>query len=147
MAANADRAPPHENGHLIYTGKDLDNITRLYIHVDRRCTGPHTCNSFRPISATGTMEILIDTPSAKYIMEELGWFGDVALFTRVCQQQQNGLFKSLVSAIVGAFTRMFQNRPVPQQQNGLFNTWVSAVIGTLREQHSALWKPNKWNKV
>jgi hypothetical protein len=89
IAATTDTSTPHENGHLVYTGTDTEYITRLYVHVHRPCTGRHICNAFRPISAAVPVEFLLNTNSAEVTMEELGWFGDIDIFNRVCQNDQS----------------------------------------------------------
>ncbi|KAF1917927.1 hypothetical protein BDU57DRAFT_181460 [Ampelomyces quisqualis] len=156
MSINPNAAPATERGHLVSTGTDDENNHMLYIHIDKPCIGKHECNAFVPVLATGKVEVIYKTNSAKETTEELGWFSDINLFTQVCKNEplpRQGYhpFKAWLFAVVGKFTRVTQKEPSPQQkiqdQNDLLKTWVSAVLDTLQEQHSALWVRNEGNMV
>lgn len=121
---------PHINGHLVYTGMkrekenpdDDEREAQLFIHASQKATNNHKCYIYSYVVDEAVIDRNFSSESADILVEEHGWFRDVAVFEQIC--------KSL---------------PIPDGQDAqqAFFNWRDSLLTFLDTHYSG----NLWTRI
>jgi hypothetical protein len=113
--------------HLVYTGLGENGEVQLYIHVADSALHQHDCYIFRP--RHHTQDVLgFQGPSAKIVVEELGWFRGPGIFRNICMN--------------------IPVQPVPlgvPNHLATYKRWVRILLATLSTHYQQRWTRNDSN--
>ncbi|KAF1919397.1 hypothetical protein BDU57DRAFT_140162 [Ampelomyces quisqualis] len=122
MSTNDNSNASRKDWHLVYIRLDNELLPhRLAIRVESIEIDKDRAGWFSLDHLTGNVNYHGLKFTASKVVQELGWFKDVAIFTQICRNQ---------------------TVPAGAQPDHVFDLWISRLLQTLATNNQNSWIPN-----